>query len=51
MGYPNDLLSTRAVVNPGLYAVIPKDGLVNNVIPNIKDCRVSFINMNYNDKR
>lgn len=43
MGYPDDLLSTRAVVKPGLYAVIPKDGLVNNVIPNIKDCTVSIV--------
>jgi len=37
MGYPSDLLSTRALVKPGLYAVIPKNGLVNNVIPNIKN--------------
>lgn len=43
MGYPKDLLSTRAVVKPGLYAVIPKEGLVNNVIPVIKDCRVSIL--------
>ena len=43
MGYPSDLLSTRAVVKPGLYAVILKDGLVNNVIPNIKECRVSIV--------
>ncbi|MDB2161889.1 (S)-ureidoglycine aminohydrolase [Clostridium butyricum] len=43
MGYPKDLLSTRAVVKPGLYAVIPKDGLVNNVIPNIVDCRISIV--------
>lgn len=43
MGYPTDLLATRAVVKPGLYAVIPKDGLVNNVIPNIKDCKVSIV--------
>lgn len=43
MGYPNDLLSTRAVVKPGLWAVIPKDGLVNNVIPYIKNCDVSIV--------
>jgi (S)-ureidoglycine aminohydrolase len=43
MGYPADLLSTRAVVKPGLYAVIPKDGLVNNVIPGIEGCRVSIL--------
>lgn len=43
MGYPSDLLSTRAVVKPGLWAVIPPTGLVNNVIPNIKGCKVSIV--------
>lgn len=43
MGYPNDVLSTRAIVKPGLYAIIPKDGLVNNVIPYIENCRVSIV--------
>lgn len=43
MGYPNDLLSTRAIVKPGLFAVIPKCGLVNNVIPNIENCKVSIV--------
>lgn len=43
MGYPKDMLSTRAIVKPGLYAIIPKDGLVNNVIPNIENCRVSIV--------
>ena len=43
MGFPKDLLSTIAVVKPGLWAVIPKDGLVNNVIPNIKGCKVSIV--------
>ncbi len=42
MSYPEGLLSTRAVVRPGLWAVIPKDGLVNNVIPGIENCRVSI---------
>lgn len=43
MGYPNDLLATRAIVKPGLYAVIPNTGLVNNVIPFIKNCEVSIV--------
>ena len=43
MGYPSDLLSSRAVVKPGLWAVIPKDGLVNNVIPYMQGCRVSIV--------
>ncbi|WMJ86985.1 (S)-ureidoglycine aminohydrolase [Anaerocolumna sp. MB42-C2] len=43
MSYPKDLLSSRAVVKPGLWAVLPGDGLVNNVIPYIKGCRVSIV--------
>lgn len=43
MGYPKDLLSTRAVVKPGLFAVIPKDGLVNNVLPFLEGCRTSIV--------
>lgn len=43
MSYPNDLLATRAVVKPGLYAVIPDTGLVNNVIPGITGGKVSII--------
>lgn len=43
MGYPNDVLSTRAIVKPSLYAILPKAGLVNNVIPTIKNCRVSIV--------
>lgn len=43
MGYPNDLLSTRAIVKPGLYAVIPPTGLVNNVIPGIEGCKISIV--------
>jgi (S)-ureidoglycine aminohydrolase len=43
MAYPKDVLSTRAVVKPGIYAVIPPEGLVNNVIPGIEGCRVSIV--------
>lgn len=43
MGYRKDLLGTRAEVHPGLWAVIPPDGLVNNVIPYIKGCKVSIV--------
>lgn len=43
MSYPNDLLSSRAVVKPGLYAVIPATGLVNNVIPGIESCKISIV--------
>ena len=43
MGYRKDLLATRAQVKPGLWAVIPPDGLVNNVIPYITGCKVSIV--------
>lgn len=43
MGYPNDLLATRAIVKHGRYAVIPPQGRVNNVIPNLENCQVSVI--------
>ena len=43
MAYPKDLLSTRAIVKPGMYAVIPKDGLVNNVLPCLNGCRTSIV--------
>ncbi|WP_338432856.1 (S)-ureidoglycine aminohydrolase [Clostridium tyrobutyricum] len=43
MGYPNDVLSTRAILKKGVFAVIPPDGLVNNVIPGIEGCKVSII--------
>lgn len=43
MSYPTDLLSTRAIVKPGLWAVIPNAGLVNNVIPNIVGGKISIV--------
>ena len=41
--YPGDILSSRAKVHPGLYAVIPEAGLVHNVIPGISDCHSSIL--------
>jgi (S)-ureidoglycine aminohydrolase len=43
MGYPRDILATRGVVKHGSYAVLPPEGLVNNVVPGIKGCRVSIV--------
>jgi len=43
MGYPNDILASRAVVKHGSYAIIPPEGRVNNVIPGIEGCRVSIV--------
>lgn len=36
MGYPNGNLTTRAVVKPGIYTVIPPEGRVKNVIPHFE---------------
>ncbi len=43
MTYPKDLLSSRAVLKPGLYALIPSTGLVDNVVPGFEKCRLSFL--------
>ena len=43
MGYPKDILASRAVVRHGSYAVIPPEGRVNNVVPGIEGCRVSIL--------
>lgn len=43
MPYPTDILSTRAVIKPGEYAIIPKEGLVNNVIPGFENCTISIL--------
>lgn len=38
-----DLLSTRAVVKPGLWSIIPYSSLVNNSVPYIDNCKVSIV--------
>lgn len=43
MAYPKDILATRSVIKNRKYAVIPKDGLVNNVIPYFEKCRTSIL--------
>lgn len=43
MAYPTDILSTRAIIRHGNYAVVPPTGLVNNVVPGIENCRVSIV--------
>lgn len=43
MSYPQDLLSTRAIIKPGLYAILPRGGLVNNIIPGVTDCKISIV--------
>lgn len=36
MGYPDGNLTTRAIVKPGIYTVIPPEGRVKNVLPNFE---------------
>jgi len=43
MGYPKDLLSSRAIIEPGKFAIIPPEGLVNNVIPGFENCIISIV--------
>ena len=43
MGYPTDLLSSRAVIEPGKYAVIPPEGRVNNVVPGFENCTMTIL--------
>lgn len=43
MGFPNDILNTRADIKPGLYAVIPPEGLVNNILPGFENCYTSIL--------
>lgn len=43
MGYPKDLLSSRAIIKHGSYALIPPEGLVNNVIPFFENCTISVV--------
>lgn len=43
MGYPKDFLSTRAIIKHGNYALIPPEGLVNNVIPGFEDVSITIL--------
>lgn len=43
MSYPKGLLNSRAVIKPGKYAIIPPEGIVNNVIPGFENCFTSII--------
>lgn len=43
MGYPNDILSTRAEIVPGEYALIPPEGLVDNVLPGFENTTTSIL--------
>ena len=43
MGYPQGNLTSRAVIKPGIYTVIPPEGRVKNVIPNFEGCATTIL--------
>lgn len=43
IGYLDGLLESRAVIKKNNYAVLPHDGLVNNVIPGFENCDCSIL--------
>ncbi len=43
MGYPKDLLRSRAVIRPGMYAIIPPEGRVCNIVPGFENCRMTVL--------
>jgi len=43
MGYPNGLLQSRAVFENGKFAIIPPEGLVNNVLPGFENTTMSIL--------
>ena len=42
-GYPRDILTPRAIVRQGDFALIPKENLCKSVIPGMEDCLVSVL--------
>lgn len=43
MGYPQDLLSNRSIIEHGKYALITPQGLVNNVVPGFENCSMTIL--------
>ena len=43
IGYVDGLLESRAVIKKNNYAVLPHEGLVNNVIPGFENCDCSIL--------
>ncbi len=43
LGFPSELLSSRAVVKKGEYALLTPDGMVNNVIPGFINCDTTIL--------
>lgn len=43
VGYPKDLLASRAIIKRGNYALIPPNGLVKNILPGFKNCDITIL--------
>ncbi|MGO3196867.1 (S)-ureidoglycine aminohydrolase [Vagococcus salmoninarum] len=43
LGYPKDILASRAVIERGNFAVIPPQGLVKNTLPNFENCEMTIM--------
>ncbi|CAM4048341.1 (S)-ureidoglycine aminohydrolase [Saccharibacillus endophyticus] len=43
VGYLDGILTSRAVVKKNNYAILPHDGLVNNVVPGFEHTRISIL--------
>lgn len=38
IGYPSDILESRAIIKKGEFALLPPNGMVNNTIPGFQNC-------------
>ncbi len=43
MAYPEGNLSTRAIIKPGKFTLIPPEGRVNNNIPGLENCQATVL--------
>lgn len=43
LGYPKDILASRALVERGNFALLPPQGLVKNMLPNFDDCEMTIM--------
>ena len=43
MAYPDGNLTTRAVIKPGKFALIPPEGRVINSVPGFEDCEITIL--------
>ncbi len=43
LGYPTDILQSRAIVERGNFALIPPQGLVKNLLPSFEKCDMTIL--------